>query len=476
MHQLNGFSVKNVLTFQDTSIELGTDSGLYVIQGQNKDSRLANNTNAVGKSRLFAGIPTVLYETDPLSLKKRNKKDILKSKTSCMSLDITSHGKERFLFQQMPTNYLVYKHEKNKFININEAGKAVKLEIARNYISKAFPISESLFYSTCYISDQRNCKFLNATTKDRLAFITDIFDLDIYDQLRKYFSKKLSEVAKAEVEYQTLAKELHNAEKKLSQLEWDPEKAKRLKLITKEQSDLRNDLTELYSKLGELKLAKSKSEKLEQLLDKKKAYSKKFHSLSLKEVGAEIKRLDSDLVLAEIYDRYLTDLAEYKKRKNKIQSELNQLPEIDSTENKLQDKYDDLTGEIEALYKQQERYLAAKEHYEEQSEEYEEYLAESKKLLKNLVSTPTAKKFKLTADSIDRTLPLLQESYDMARTTVSLAKQLDDHDHNGTCVICGSGTSADKIKNRLKSAKALISDLQPLKEYLALGTDRKSVV
>ena len=90
-----------------------------------------------------------------------------------MSLDITNHSGQHYRFDQMPNNYIVYTSDKKgELQNINEAGKAVKLEIARSHIAKAFPISESLFYSTCYISDQRHCQFLNATPRERLAFIT----------------------------------------------------------------------------------------------------------------------------------------------------------------------------------------------------------------------------------------------------------------------------------------------------------------
>lgn len=474
MITLNGFSLKDVLTFQDTAIEIGTDHGLYVIRGQNKDSRMVGNTNAVGKSRLFAGIPTVLYETDPLSLKKRNKKDILKGKSSCMSLDITNHSGQRYVFDQMPNSYIVHTaNKKGELENINEAGKSVKLEIARSHIAKAFPISESLFYSTCYISDQRHCQFLNATPRERLMFITDIFGLDVYDQLRKYFTKKLGEVAKAEIEYQTLAKELQTAEKRLSDIEWSDEKAKHLKKMSTTQAELRIQLTDLYSRLGELKLARSKSEKLEELLEQKKDYEKKLHKLTPKEIVSEIKRLESDLDLAETYSSYLDDLSEYKKRKKKLQAELDQLSEVTETEDQLQTKYNKLGDEIEVLYKAQERFLAAKERYNEQLADYESYIKQSKKLLDVLLATPTAKKFKLTAKSIDSVLPLIQESYEMAKTTVSIARKLSDHDHNGTCAVCGSNTSAKDIKARLKSAESLIKDLQPLKEYLALDEVKK---
>lgn len=474
MIRLNGFSLKDVLTFQDTAIEIGTDHGLYVIRGQNKDSRMVGNTNAVGKSRLFAGIPTVLYETDPLSLKKRNKKDILKGKSSCMSLDITNHSGQRYRFDQMPNNYLVHiANKKGEFQNINEAGKAVKLEIARSHIAKAFPISESLFYSTCYISDQRHCQFLNATPRERLAFITDIFGLDIYDQLRKYFTKKLGEVAKAEVEYQTLAKELQIAEQRLSNIEWSDEKAKQLKKLTASQTELRTQLTELYSRIGELKLARSKSEKLDQLLEKKKDYNKKLLALTPKELSVKIKELESELEYAEEYASYLEDFSDYKKRKKKLESELDELSSVTQTEDQLQAKYNKLGDEIEVMYKAQERFLAAQERYDEQLAEYKQYITKSKKLLDTLLATSTAKKFKLTAKSLDSVLPLIEESYDMARTTVSIARKLSDHDHKGNCAVCGSPTSAKEIKARLKAAETLIEDLQPLKEYLALETVKK---
>lgn len=474
MIQLNGFAVKDVLTFQDTSIEIGTEHGLYVIRGQNKDSRMVGNTNAVGKSRLFAGIPTVLYETDPLSLKKRNKKEILKGKSSCMSLDITNHSGQRYLFEQMPNNYVVHIANKNgEFVNVNEAGKAVKLDVARTHLDKAFPISESLFYSTCFISDQRNCQFLKATPRDRLNFITDIFGLDVYDQLRKYFTKKLGEVAKAEIEYQTLAKELQTAEAKLLELSWSEDKAKKLKKLSSNQDELRTQLTELYSKLGELKLARSKSDQLEELLEEKKSYDKKLLKLSVKEIAAEIKQLESDIELAEIYDSYLEDLEEYKARKKKLQTEISELGDVKETEDQLQSKYEKLSNEMVELSRVQERFLAAQENYTEQLEEYQEYQKQSKKLLKSVLATPTAKKFKLTEESLDDVLPLIQESYDMARTTVSIARKVAEHDHNGTCAVCGSNTSAKEIKARLKTAETLISDLQPLKEYLALEPVKK---
>lgn len=473
MNLLKGFSLKNVLTFQDTSLEIHHDHGLYVIHGQNKDSRLINNTNAVGKSRLFAGIPTVLFETDPLSIKKRNKKDVLKGKTSCMSLDIVNHNGERFLFEQTPSNYVIHTEQDGKFVNINEAGKGVKLEVARTYLNKAFPISEPLFYATCFISDQRNCQFLNATPRDRLAFITDIFGLDIYDQLRKYFTKKLGEVAKAEIEYQTLAKELVTAQTRLSSISWSESDMKKFKSAKRSLATLREELAALYKRIGEFKLAEEKHTKLKSLLDKKKEFTKIFGDLSYAEVESKVAKVESSLKIAESYAEYEEAKADYDKKKKKLTAALSELGKVKESVKFLSSLYDQISNEIEKLSKQQERFETEQEYYQESLTAYTEYVEESKKLISKLVKTPTAKRLKLTADSIEGSMEILRDMYSMAKTTMSIAKRLGDHEHGDSCAVCGSKTSEKQIRNRVASAEQTLNDLTILNEYLSLDAVKK---
>lgn len=460
MIRLKGFGLKDVLTFEDTELTLGQESGLYIVAGKNLDSRIKDNTNAVGKSRLFSAIPTAAFETDPLALKKRNKKDILKSKGSVHILEVENHQGQHYRFEQSATAYKIFKHDGKELVNINQTGKAVKLEIARTHLETAFPMTEAMFYATCYISDQRNCGFLKATPKERLSYITDLFGLDIYDQLRKIFTKQLGDVAKTEIEFKTLAQELKTKEDKLGSVKWGSKQATRLRKLKTELDAIRSELNSLYEKIGTFNQAKKNVERYEKLTGRLAELKTKLKGID--PTQSTLDSLQKDYKSAAASETYFESLDEYKTEIKAIDRRLAKLSKPSASTDELAAEYEKLIAIIPKLERDVNDSKEANDEYLSAKAQNEEHKKKANSLLTKFKATRLFKDLKLKSD-----FSALVPHIEALRTTVALWDQIQDHDHLNGCPVCGSSIKLKDLKLRVANAKQHLSDFEIYLKYLS---------
>jgi DNA repair exonuclease SbcCD ATPase subunit len=474
MIKLNGFGLKNVLTFEDTLLEVGSEHGLYVIHGKNLDSRNPANKNAVGKSRLFSSIPTVAFETDPLAIKSRNKKDVLKGKKSTHILEVENHLGECYRFEQTASAYSVFiKNKSGEYVNVNEAGKPVKLEIARTHLDRAFPISEEMFYATSYVSDQRSCNFINASPQNRLAFITKLFGLDVYDELRKYFTKKLGEVAKAEIEYQTLAQELKAAQKRIEELEWTSDKNSKLKRVHEKLDGVKAKLKKLYELSGKLTTAKNNADRLKKLVTKQKELQKALGKLSTKE---DLAKLRSNLKLSQQFEFYVEASSEYKSKSSVIQKSLDSITKPELSTDELAEQYEKYVSLISKLERDLENQTEKYQAYIEIKKQNSKATAKASALKSTFLKTKFAKSLDLTEKNLGKKTDAISSQVDLLKTTVALWDQLQDHEHLAGCPVCGSEKVKYKdLENRVKKAQQYLEDYEIYSEYEELGSSVESI-
>lgn len=206
--ELSRATLSNVVTFGEVDLDL-TRHPLVVISGRNLDSDTPNNRNGVGKSVLWGTLPILMYDNDPLSLTKRSsKKKALNGKESRIGFEWTHLGQK----------VKAALNSKNYFIEIDGVDMEVhksRQEVGRDWIRKMFPLSQAEFYSYAYLTTQRPHPFQRVTGTERMKYIIDLFDLDVYDKLRANFSAKVSAAQKEADRAETLASELQVAEVEL---------------------------------------------------------------------------------------------------------------------------------------------------------------------------------------------------------------------------------------------------------------------
>lgn len=470
MIRLLGWSIRDYLTFSDTEIKLADEHGLYVVSGDNRDSTISENTNAVGKSRLFSCIATALFENDPMSLDKRNRKQVLKAKTSSTSVELIPHSGVAHQITQTPSKIFISKaNKKGEY----EDQKAIKLEVARNNIAHLFPMSEKMFYATCYIQAQRPCDFQRAKPRERLAFITELFNLDIYDKIRKEFSRRLSELAKAGIEYKTLADELADTQRRLTELDFKEDSVKIKKLKAK-IAEVQSELSKLYEEKGsidsKIEAAKTKAE----IEEKRKKLSAELKELCGESVATEelISTYAKALKAATRYAEHRRELSKYNERLANAESKISSLPKlpkgIDSKEvskrlKKALSKVSSLSDEFEAAE-------SAALEYDAQMKKYKKLTDQLKESATAIEATSLYKELKLgKMESTSKIMAAVRPVIEMANVTVALSESLEDvDDHIDSCPICSSKVSFDSIKSTVKKAKRYLKEFDLIERHIEL--------
>jgi DNA repair exonuclease SbcCD ATPase subunit len=465
MIQLKGWGVSDFATFSDTAINLSNSHGLYVVTGENFDSSVRDNTNAVGKTRLFSPIATTIYENDPMSLVKKNKKELLKTATSSTFLDIATHSGKVVRIKQTASKIFIYDaNAKGDF----EDTKAIKLEVARSRIAQMFPIRENMFYATCYIQMQRDCSFQRAKPKERLDFITELFDLHVYDLLRKEYSAHLRTLANAKTEHGVLANELVEAETKLKELAFTAKDKSKLRKLTKSLIKVSDRLQELYASQADLSSIVGKADRLEQLQSKLDAALGQIGDLSANEKTLDkLKRKLKDI---RLWEKYTAALDSYKKQKAKIVARLEELGSIASPAHELKSvekEHDSLSDEFDSLKSKRSALQSALRDYENQLAKFTKLKDRVQKLRDKALGTGLAKTVGLKKSHGYKEInSTIRPVTDLARVTVDLCDRLDGHDTDGVCPVCNSGSFNSKsLKRNLANARSLIADREVIEEY-----------
>ena len=210
MRHILGLDLTKVVTFKKLSVDF--NQNLTYIRGLNLDADPANPTgNGAGKTLMFSTLANVLFQTTPLALKKKSKRDILRQKGSSVGLVLkqSADGPEYEIIQTS-SGYKIY-----------EDGKDLELRtipLAEEYIRKLFPLSETKFYSTCYLSTQRPYPVQRDTDTNRLQHFIDIFNLDQHSAIKDVLTQRLRTIKDNELKLSVLEQQRLELRRKLKEI------------------------------------------------------------------------------------------------------------------------------------------------------------------------------------------------------------------------------------------------------------------
>lgn len=263
MIKLNKFSLKNVVVFKNITLDLTKTQGVTVVYGENKDAtrsgtrgfvqvgskssvetdgigsqddpdsvhgdmgsgshsgNLITQSNAAGKSLLFASLATLFYGAPPLSNKKNTRKDIL---TNISNIDVEFEVEnDIYRVVQSASNYTIYKN--------GEDQKVRGIERAKQVIASIFPLRDTDFYTYVYLSTQRPVSFLYESDAKRSEVISSLFRFGVYDLLKDHFSEKLREVKKYAALLEDTLQEKEKTQRMLESCEWNTKNSKSAKFL-----------------------------------------------------------------------------------------------------------------------------------------------------------------------------------------------------------------------------------------------------
>lgn len=426
MIELHDIELNNVVYFKNAKMDV-TRHGLTVISGLNKDSRISTETsNGAGKSLLWSSVPNLRYEATPLDDKK-NRKDLLGDSSSSLAIRLKSNDGKEYRIEQTPSKFVI---ERN---GVDMEVRTINLQ--REELARIFPITEEEFYSYVYLQSQRPLAFQIDRPAARLQYITSIFRLDVYDQLKKYFTKKLGEIKNKQVEFDVLNNQLVKTDSLLDRLQWSKEKAASLEAAREVIQELGGDTKTLQSKIEKYKAALAVSKQYKSLLKQRKSLKP-----DISKAEAE-KQQD----LHEQLSDYNSDLKSYKAQRAQLKSQLEELGEVKSVEvlkKKIKKMIDFQSGEeasLTMLHEARQFYKQLMRDIEEATEAVKESGAKLKHL-PAIVSLGT----KGLEDEIARHSAVMQ------------LESIVDDCADGECPTCQQSVNVKKFKKQIAQSKSAV--------------------
>lgn len=332
MIKLTDVELRNVVYFKEAKLDI-TRHPLTIISGRNKDSRISTETsNGAGKSLVLSVVPNLRYDQTPLATSK-NRKDMLTSSAASITLSFVGNDNAAYTVTQTSSKIVIERDGKDLELRT--------LPLQRKRLEEIFPISENEFYSYVYLQSQRPLSFQNDKPASRLHYITEIFRLDVYDRLKKFFTKKLGEIKSKQVEFDVINNQLIKVNGLLERLQWSKDKAEQLEAARGIISTLGKDAKTLQSRIEKLKAALAVCDQYDKLRKQRK---KLKPAISAKEARAELqlhdelREYESDMASYNAQVKQLTEqLAELGKPKNraKLEKQLKGLQKLMVAEEKV---------------------------------------------------------------------------------------------------------------------------------------------
>lgn len=439
MIRLLGLELSKVVYFEHAKVPLAK-SPITFLRGLNLDSDPAMpSSNGAGKTLLMSTIPNVFYFSTPLSIKKKAKKDIL-SKDSTISITFRAEDGSKYKVTQSPSRYHIEKDGED--LNIT------RIPLAEAMIRELFPLSEVLFYSTCYVSTQRPFPFQQDSDSARLEHLVDMFRLDQYDKIRDYFAQKLRGLKDDEVKLSVLEQRIVAANDKIKTLQTTLDgidnkslKAKSLKYETLLKS-LESTQYELKVELNALKTLHDVEIELDAL---RATYTYKTSP------DDTLKFLKSVRSKVRTYETYRSKYEQYRKLAASINKSIKALSLPESTPEECLEHSKALAKDLAAA-------KTKLKSSEDKHAKYKKIVEEGKLVAEDLLHVGVDVKH---GDVVDLNAEL-ESQLSIYRTTLKLEKLLKDHDHEGgvVCPTCLSDIDLEGTRKAVSDAKKAIPRLE----------------
>ena len=445
MIHLRGFDIRDITPFKDVSVDIS--AGVTYITGVNLDSdRSRPTTNGAGKTRLFSVLPVLFYQSTPLGVRKNDKSNVLRKKTSQIIVEIqpTNDGPV-YEVSQKANKVVIHKDGEDQQIRT--------LPLANEYIRKnIFQLSETEFYLTVYLTTQKNHLLQNATDSNRLQTLIDLFQVDQYSILHQYFSAKASAIKDFEIKLSVLEERRQELRRKLKKVGASDSgedlakeaKAKLTKLTTQEKK-LREEKFVLVKELEQLEGLL----RVEERLDKLRArYTYKTP------VVETLRWLKEQRKAERLWATYRSETKTYESSVASIKSKLDYLPVVDDTSASLKKKLARLTEEHDSL---------------------SELISElNKKKKQHIALSDTIVELSDEIGDAEICTDDLSEDIATCKATLKLRSLVEhEHDSYGKCPTCLSEVDYANVKRLVKKAERDLTTLNELRRVQQLAENRQ---
>lgn len=403
MPALLSLELNGVVYFDHAKLDV-TQRPMTIISGFNKDSLVSNQTsNGAGKSLLWSAFPNLRYDATPLADGKNRgatKKAMLKDKASSIIVEILADDGVTYKVEQYSSKLVIYRN-------------GVDMEIRRSQEQRAklediFPITEEEFYSYVYLQSQRSLGFLVDRPAARLHYITSLYRLDVYDQLKAYFTKKLGEIKASQVEFEVITSQLVRTNQLLERLDWSKEAADELERASTYIKATRVELRDLQNDFEKMQGARTVQKQYREV-------TKRIKGIKIPLPYSEVQ---SGIDNIEAVQEYKHKLSRFKQQSEDLQARIDKINPATDTEDLLE-KAEKRAAAISKELKVLER---AQDKFEEAEHEYKSVA----KKLKPLGKPKTLKK---------KALAKLESDVEHLRSVITLAERLRGCD-DGVCPTC----------------------------------------
>lgn len=180
-------TLSNVIYYEDASLNLD-HVGLTLVQGRNLNASVKDRRNGAGKSLLFSPISHLKFG-DPVGATRKFKHSLLDQPNSHLEYEFELNDK----------SYIVEKFRKGSSIKYQitidgEPQDPRTPTIAEQMIQQLIPYNEEEFYTTQYLDSRRASVLLTGTNAHRHTYFSDLFRLNNFDELRRYFQTELTDL------------------------------------------------------------------------------------------------------------------------------------------------------------------------------------------------------------------------------------------------------------------------------------------
>jgi len=433
---------ENVVSYKSGQYDYTNNNGLTVVSGHNKDSLISNQqNNGAGKSLLFSMLPNVVFESTPLAQTKERK--AILQKGSRIAITIRNRGHEWKLIQE-PSRYIIERDG----VDLEVRGLAGQ----RKKISEVFPLSESEWYSYVYLQSQKPCEFQQATARARLSYITEVWRLDQYDLMRKYFEKKVDEVKRAQAEFDVHQTSLTEINKDLQKNGWNRKEQVKLNAANKVVKSLSGKVKKLQAEAQELRALLKNVEFYAELVAKRDKIKScvKFDKAALK----------SEYALLDKWTRYEEDMESYAATSKKLKIKIEECGGDSVSPKAIKKLRDSLNENVE----KEAKLSRVRDRHDEAVRELENLDDHTDPNLRSFLSQHK----KAGTDP----MRAIEEEMAQVKSILSLSSVLEDCD-DGKCPTCQQNVNVKQIAKAVEQARKRRGKLHSLKHAYELSTARR---
>lgn len=423
MIKLKRLELNNVVYFNHVRLDIGA-SPLTIISGLNHDSLIAENTsNGAGKSLLWSTLPNLVYEATPLSGGKGRSqaKKAMLAKDSKIEVELVS-GDDTYTITQQSSK-----------VAISKNGVDAEIRLAkdqRERVAQIFPLSEEEFYSYVYIQSQRNLSFQVDRPAERLHYITDMFDLNVYDRLKAYFTAKLGEIKGKQVEEEVVSSSHLRTVQLLERLGWDKEQDIELDKASEFLEKNKTRLRKQQSIVEQIKTAEANRKTVAQAEAALAKIGKLPSAEWLKSAQEQVYAYQSYCDSKEDYEEQFQELESRIKKFGKVRDCSAEYDEVEA-------KVDSLEAELTELTAERNRSRDVQERRRELEEE-----------LKYLGGKPK------------RSVKQLQDDKRQCQNILEFEDLLHDCG-SGTCPTCKQDVDVGRYRKQIERAKKQYVKIEP---------------